>query len=168
MEGLFDPASYAALLAAMPDRRFYHDLRHRDALRKDGSSTRLRMYLYPERLRRLPPEQRKVWLPLARALCSKELEEAFKRKFRATLEERFGKPAEEIGVYPIPILLRDQPGYKISSPQRCPDQGHHGAILFADPTTLKSDVGTIFHENDADGAKAKKTRRRCRSHAQPA
>ena len=114
MEGLFDPASYAALLAAMPDRRFYHDLRHRDALRKDGSSTRLRMYLYPELMRRCRPSSASVWLPVARALCSKALENAFKRKFRAALEERFGKPAEKIGVYPIPILLRDQPGYKIS------------------------------------------------------
>ena len=48
-----------------------------------------------------------------RALCSRQLELAFKRKFRRTLEERFGKPAEKIGVYPIPILLRDQPGYRI-------------------------------------------------------
>src|SRR3954449_2421984 len=91
MEGLFDPKSYAALLAAMPDRRFYHDLRHRDALRKDGSSTRLRMYLYPELLWRLPAACRRVWLPLARALCSSTLEQAFKRKFRKALEERFGK-----------------------------------------------------------------------------
>src|ERR671921_238788 len=78
MEGLFDPQSYRELLAAMPDRRFYHDLRHRDALRQDGSSTRLRMYLYPELVRRLPAEQRRVWLAVARALCSKELEDAFK------------------------------------------------------------------------------------------
>ncbi len=47
------------LLAAMPDRRFYHDLKHRDAVRKDGSSTRLRMYLYPELLARLPAEQKR-------------------------------------------------------------------------------------------------------------
>jgi len=45
MERVLDAETYQALLAAMPDRRFYHDLKHRDALRTDGSSTRLRMYL---------------------------------------------------------------------------------------------------------------------------
>src|SRR5689334_24393173 len=106
MEGVFEPGSYSDLLAAMPDRRFYHDLRHRDALRKDGTSTRLRMYLYPELLLRLPSEIRRIWMPVAKALCSSELELAFKRKFRSTLEERFHKPVERIGMYPIPILLR--------------------------------------------------------------
>ncbi|HWJ39162.1 MAG TPA: hypothetical protein VNR86_10435, partial [Sphingomicrobium sp.] len=114
MEGVLEAQSYARLLAAMPDRRFYHDLKHRDAVRKDGSSTRLRLYLYPELLRRLPPATRKVWAPVASALCSRELEDAFKRKFRSALEERFGKPVEKVGLYPVPILLRDQPGYKIS------------------------------------------------------
>ena len=155
MEGLFDPGSYAALLAAMPDRRFYHDLRHRDALRKDGSSTRLRMYLYPELVRRLPLAQRRVWLPVAQALCSKALEYAFKDKFRATLEKRFGKPVEQIGVYPIPILLRDQPGYKISVHSDVPTKAI--TVQFYLPKDEKQrGIGTIFHEG-AKGAKAKKT-----------
>lgn len=155
MEGLFDPDSYAALLAAMPERRFYHDLRHRDALREDGSSTRLRMYLYPELVRRLPAEQRKVWLPVAEALCSKALENAFKAKFRATLEKRFGKPAEKVGVYPIPILLRDQPGYKISVHSDVPTKAV--TVQFYLPKDDKQrGIGTIFHEGKT-GAKAKKT-----------
>jgi len=79
MESVLDKESYAALLAAMPVRRFYHQLSHPDAMRSDGSSTRLRLYLYPELLRRLPKEQRRVWMPVARALCSRELEDAFKR-----------------------------------------------------------------------------------------
>jgi hypothetical protein len=155
MEDVFDPETYAALLSAMPDRRFYHYLKHRDALRQDGSSTRLRMYLYPELLKGLPEEQKRVWLPIAKALCSRELEAAFKNKFRAALEERFGKPVEKIGVYPIPILLRDQPGYKISI---------HSDVATKAITVqyyLPSDesqrhVGTIFHESD-QGAGAEKT-----------
>ena len=155
MEDVLDPATYKALLAAMPDRRFYHDLVHRDAMRMDGSSTRLRMYLYPELLRKLPQRQRDAWMPVAKALCSKELELAFKRKFRGALEERFGKPAEKIGMYPIPILLRDQPGYRI---------GIHSDVKKKAITVqfyLPSDasqrhVGTIFHESDT-GAGAKRT-----------
>jgi hypothetical protein len=155
MEQVLDPDSYAALLAAMPDRRFYHDLRHRDALREDGSSTRLRMYLYPELLWRLPAEQRRIWLPVARALCSKALENAFKDKFRETLEQRFGKPVEKVGLYPIPILLRDQPGYRI---------GIHSDVATKAITVqyyLPSDdkqrnIGTVFHEGEK-GAEAERT-----------
>jgi hypothetical protein len=157
MDGVFDPDSYAALLAAMPGRGSYHELKHRDALRKDGSSTRLRMYLYPEQLWRLPAEQRRVWLPVARALCSKELQDAFKNKFRAALEKRFGKPVEKIGVYPIPILLRDQPGYRISVHSDVPTKAI--TVQFYLPKDDKQrGIGTIFHEGDK-GAKAKKTTR---------
>jgi hypothetical protein len=155
MEQVFDADTYAALLGAMPERRSYHDLRHRDALREDGSSTRLRMYLYPELLWRLPAYLRRVWLPVARALCSPELERAFKRKFRRALEERFEKPVEKIGVYPVPILLRDLPGYKISI---------HSDVAAKAITVqyyLPADesqrhIGTIFHESN-EGAGAEKT-----------
>lgn len=152
MERVLDRATYDALLAAMPDRSRYHDLKHHDAVRRDGSSTRLRMYLYPELLRRLSEEQRRVWLPVARALCSKELELAFKRKFRRALEERFGKPAEKIGVYPVPILLRDQPGYRI---------GIHSDVrkkaitvqFYLPRDDRQRHIGTIFHEsNEGPGA----------------
>jgi hypothetical protein len=153
MEGVLDPPTYDALLAQMPDRRFYHDLKHQDAVRDDGSSTRLRMYLYPELLRRLPADQRRVWMPLAEALCSNELELAFKRKFRRALEERFGKAAEKIGFYPIPILLRDQPGYRI---------GIHSDVkkkavtvqFYLPQDASQRHIGTIFHEsNGGEGAK---------------
>ena len=155
MEHVLDPESYAALLAAMPDRRFYHDLRHRDAVREDGTSTRLRMYLYPELLWRLPAEQRRVWLPVARALCSRELEDAFKRKFRAALEERFGKPVAKVGLYPVPILLRDLPGYKISIHS---DVGKKAITVqyYLPSDESQRHIGTIFHESDK-GAGAKKT-----------
>jgi hypothetical protein len=152
MEGVLDPGSYRSLLAAMPERRHYHDLKHHDAVRKDGSSTRLRMYLYPELLRKLPQEQRRVWLPVAEALCSKELELAFKRKFRRALEDRFRKPAEKIGIYPAPILLRDQPGYRI---------GIHSDVrkkaitvqFYLPGNDSQRHIGTIFHEsNQGPGA----------------
>jgi hypothetical protein len=155
MEQVLNLENYANLLAALPDRRFYHDLRHRDAVRQDGSSTRLRMYLYPELLWRLPGEIRRVWLPVSRALCSRELEVAFKRKFRSALEQRFGKPAETVGMYPIPILLRDQPGYRISVHSDVPTKAI--TVQFYLPSdNSQRHIGTIFHESDA-GAGAKKT-----------
>ena len=155
MEEVLDPDTYQALLAAIPDRRFYHDLMHRDAVRNYGTSTRLRMYLYPELIRRLPEHQKRVWLPIAKALCSPALQQAFKRKFRGALEERFGKKAEKIGMYPVPILLRDQPGYRI---------GIHSDVkkkaitvqFYLPRDTSQRDLGTIFHESDS-GPGAKKT-----------
>ena len=147
MEGVLEPESYEALLGAIPERRFYHELMHQDAVRKDGSSTRLRMYLYPELLRSLPEEQQAVWLPVAEALCSPDLELAFKRKFRRALEERFGKSVERIGLYPIPILLRDQPGYRI---------GIHSDVkkkaitvqFYLPKDASQRHIGTIFHESN--------------------
>lgn len=148
MDGILDQETYDALLAAMPSREFYHDLMHQDAVRKDGGSNRQRMYLYPELLQRLPEEQRRVWVPVAEALCSPELELAFKRKFRRALEERFGKSVEKIGVYPIPILLRDQPGYRI---------GIHSDVkkkaitvqFYLPRDNSQRNIGTIFHESNS-------------------
>lgn len=154
-EDVLDRRTYDALLAAMPDQRFYHGLMHQDAVRKDGTSTRLRMYLYPELVEKLPEEQRRHWLPVAEALCSPELELAFKRKFRSALEERFGKSAEQIGLYPIPILLRDQPGYRI---------GIHSDVkkkaitvqFYLPKDGAQRNIGTIFHESNS-GAGAERT-----------
>lgn len=148
MTEIVDPATYGAMLAALPERRFYHDLKHKDAVRHDGSSTRLRMYLYPELVRRLPEEQKRIWLPVAKALCSRELEQAFKRKFRAALEERFGKPAEKIGVYPIPILLRDQPGYRISIHSDVPKKAITVQFYLPSDDSQRG-LGTIFHESNS-------------------
>lgn len=148
MEDVLDPRSYEALLSAMPDRRFYHELRHQDAMRADGSSTRLRLYLYPELLRGLPAEQRRVWMPVARALCSRRLRDALKRKFRGALELRFGKPVEQIGLYPVPILLRDQPGYRIGIHSDLPSKAIT-VQYYLPRDASQSQIGTIFHEGDS-------------------
>jgi hypothetical protein len=145
MEHVFDDDDYAALLAAIPERRFYHDLRHEDALRNDGSSTRLRMFLYPELLGRLPKAQRRVWRPIAEALCSRALEDAFKRKFRVALEHRFGRSAETIGVYPVPMLLRDQPGYRISIHSDVKKKAITVQFYLPGDASHRH-IGTIFHE----------------------
>jgi len=155
MERVFDEDSYAGLLAAMPQRSAFHELRHADALREDGTSTRLRLYLLPEHLRKLPAEQRRLWLNVANALSSPALAGAFKRKFRGALEERFGKPVEKLGIFPIPILLRDQPGYRI---------GIHSdkftkaiTVQFYLPRDdSQRGIGTIFHESNS-GPGAEKT-----------
>ena len=145
MEDVFEPETYASLLSGMPGRRFYHYLKHSDAVRKDGTSTRLRLYLYPEQLKRLPDQQQRVWMPVAVALCSAGLELAFKHKFRSTLEERFNKKVEEIGLYPVPILLRDQPGYRIGIHSDVPTKAITVQYYLPGDESQRH-VGTIFHE----------------------
>jgi hypothetical protein len=157
MEEVFDPASYAGLLAAMPDRRFYGELSHVDAMRVDGTSTRLRLYLYPEMLRELPAETQSIWLPVARALCSTRLQNAFKAKFRDALEKRFAKPVKQLRLYPVPILLRDQPGYRIGIHSDRPTKAI--TVQFYLPKDeSQRDIGTIFHEGESGAAAGRVTK----------
>lgn len=153
MEDVLDPATYKRLLRAIPDRRFYHELRHHDAMRADGSSTRLRLYLYPELVAGFPQEQRDAWLPVAQALNSRRLENAFKIKFRDALEMRFGKSIDRIRLYPIPVLLRDQPGYRIGIHADVPTKAITVQFYLPSDASHKN-IGTIFHEGkDGEGAK---------------
>ena len=96
MQGVFPAAFYRAMLATFPDADAFHPLHHHDALRADGTSTRQRLYLYPENLLRLPIAQRRIWRRVAAALCAPALERAFKRKFHTALEERFQQAIERI------------------------------------------------------------------------
>jgi len=148
MENVFPADFYRRLLDALPARAQFHQLYHRDALREDGSSTRLRMYLYRENLWRLPAEQRRIWSKVVAALSAPALELAFKRKFRAALEDRFQMAAEKIPLYPVPILVRDQPGYRI---------GIHSDALskaitvqfYLPGDTAQMHLGTVFHTTRA-------------------
>jgi hypothetical protein len=156
MEQVVNGPTYETLINALPHRRYFHELTHRDAMRADGSSTRLRMYLYPELLWRLPSDQRRAWMPIARTLCSQRLQNAFKRKFRMTLEQRFEKPAEEIRLYPVPILLRDQPGYRIGIHADAKSKAI--TVQYYLPRDgSQNRLGTIFHEGESGPAAQRTT-----------
>lgn len=144
MREVFSPGFYAQLLAMMPARDRFHDLRHKDAMRADGSSARLRMYLYPEQLWRLPAEQRAMWTAVSRTLRSGALQEAFKRKFRRSLEGRFGRSIDQLDFYPIPILVRDQPSYRIGIHADVPAKAI--TVQFYLPRDgAQRHLGTVFH-----------------------
>jgi hypothetical protein len=145
LRDLFPQSLYRELLRNFPERRFFHELDHEDARRADGSSTRLRFYLYPEQLWSLPAEQRRLWRPLSQLLMSKELQEAFKRKFRKALEARFDRGIDQLDFYPVPILVCDLPGYRI---------GIHSDVMrkaitvqfYLPDDDSQQHIGTIFHE----------------------
>lgn len=145
MENVFTPVFYREMLANMPDTRSFHELRHKDALRPDGTSTRLRLWLWPELLGRLPAAQRTVWKDVSHALMSRELQEVFLQKFAQSLEKRFKRPAQTLSFYPVPILLCDRPGYQI----RIHSDAISKAITvqFYLPTDAsRKHLGTVFHD----------------------
>ena len=136
--------------------RFYHELKHHDAVRKDGSSTRLRMYLYPELLRRLPEEQRVVWMPVAEALCSPELEQAFKRKFRTCAGGAVRQAGREDRAVSDPDPAARPAGLSHRHPQRRRQEGDHGPILPAGGR-VRSATSAPSSTRATDGEAAERT-----------
>lgn len=157
LEDLFPPDYYRRLLEHLPETRRYREMRHREAMQPDGHSARRKFYLYPEHIVWLPRAQRAFWRELSRVLRSRALQDAFKAKFRAALEQRFGCGIDRLRFYPVPMLLRDLSGYRI---------GIHGdaqrkAItvqLYLPPDESQAGLGTVFHEGRT-GEAADRTKR---------
>jgi hypothetical protein len=157
LEHVFPPDEYLRLLDHLPETRRYRELTHREAMQPDGSSSRRKFYLLPEHIMWLPRGQRAYWRRLSRALRSREVQEAFKSKFRAALEQRFGCSIDKLSFYPVPMLLRDLGGYRI---------GIHGDALrkaitvqfYLPRDEAQSHMGTVFHEG-RNGEAALRTKR---------
>lgn len=156
VDGAFSPTWYRRLLDGLPEIGRYREFRHRDAMQPDGHSARRKFYLYPEHILFLPVEQRAVWREVSRVLRSPVLQDVFKRKFRDALERRFGRSIDRLSFYPIPILLRDLPGYGI---------GVHGDSLSKAMTVQfylpgddsQAHLGTVLHEG-RDGANVERVK----------
>ena len=100
----------------MPEASDYRPLpgRNRGNIRPDGTSTRVKIDLFPEYTRHLTHEKRAIWDLVGRALCSSEVQAAFMRSLAPGLKRRFGSDFAKVGMYPIPVLTRDIPGYRIT------------------------------------------------------
>ena len=152
-EGIFPQPVYAAMLAAMPEAADYRPMsgRSRGNDLADGTHTRVKIDLFPEYIHRLPAEKRAVWDVVGAALCSKPVQQAFVRRLAPALERRFGPRFARTGLYPIPILTRDIPGYRIT-----PHTDTHWkgitVQLYLPADDANTDIGTIFHERLPDGS----------------
>jgi hypothetical protein len=122
----------------------------------DGTHTRVKIDLFPEYIRHLPPEKRAVWDLVGRLLCSREIKQAFIRKLAPGLKRRFGDDYAKVGMYPIPILTRDIPGYLITPHT---DTRWKGITvqLYLPRDNSTSHIGTIFHDRLPDGSMPKHT-----------
>ena len=157
LDHVFPPDEYQRLLDHLPETRRYRELTHREAMRPDGTSARRKFYLLPEHIMWLPAKQRAYWGRLSRILRSRELEEAFKAKFRSALEERFGCSIDRLSFYPVPMLLRDLSGYRIGI--HGDSQGKAITVQFYLPCDeSQAHMGTMFHEG-RNGEAALRTKR---------
>jgi hypothetical protein len=153
---VFPDDVYAWILALMPNSSDYRPMHGRSKGHdlEDGTHTRVKIDLFPEYIRNLPPQKRALWDVVGRALTSEKVKQAFIRRLAPGLEKRFGKDFAKVGMYPIPILTRDIPGYLITPHT---DTRWKGITvqLYLPADDSNTDIGTIFHDVMPDGSKPK-------------
>ena len=153
LDRVFPDEAYALMLANMPEVNDYRPMHGRSKGHDlaDGTHTRVKIDLFPEYIRHLPPQKRTVWDVVGRALCSRKVKDAFVRRLAPALERRFGGGYAATGMFPIPILTRDIPGYLITPHT---DTRWKGITvqLYLPRDASTTHIGTIFHEKLADGS----------------
>jgi len=155
---VFPDDIYAQILRLMPESSDYRSM-HGQSKVKEGTQTRVKIDLFPEYIRNLPAEKRALWDVVGRALCSDKVRQAFIRRLAPGLKKRFGDTFARVGMYPIPILTRDIPGYLITPHT---DTRWKGITvqLYLPADDANTDIGTIFHDVLPDGSKPKATQMR--------
>jgi len=150
---VFPDDIYAQILRLMPESSDYRSM-HGQSKVKEGTQTRVKIDLFPEYIRNLPAEKRALWDVVGRALCAEPVKQAFIRRLAPGLSKRFGKHFARVGMYPIPILTRDIPGYMITPHT---DTRWKGITvqLYLPADDANTDIGTIFHDVLPDGSKPK-------------
>jgi hypothetical protein len=148
---VFPDDVYDEMLLQMPEAGDYRPLEghNKGNVQADGTSTRVKIDLFPEYIRHLPKQKREIWEIVGRALCSNEVLGAFVRGLAPGLESRFGPNYANVGMYAIPVLMRDVPGYRIT-----PHTDTHWkgiTVQFYLPRDNSTPhIGTIFHDRKVD------------------
>ena len=155
---VFPPDFYPEMLRTMPDENDYRPMSGKSKMgssRPDGKATRTKIDLFPEYIRHLPGGKFTVWDVVGRALRSEEVKKALTEKLGPGLERRFGSNFANVGMYPVPILTRDIPGYRVF---KHTDSLWKGITvqLYLPADYSNTNIGTIFHERMPDGTKPRK------------
>jgi hypothetical protein len=150
---VFPDVIYAQILRLMPESADYRPM-HGRSKSPDEKPTRVKIDLFPEYIRNLPVEKRALWDVIGRALCSEPVKQAFIRRLAPGLSKRFGAEFAKVGMYPIPILTRDIPGYLITPHTDTRWKGITVQLYLPD-TDANTDIGTIFHDVLPNGSKPK-------------
>src|SRR5438105_1552553 len=149
---------YAEMLEAMLVSEDYRAMSGKSKIgssRADGKPTRTKIDHIAEYIRHLPPKKREVWDLAGRVLRSKELNAAFVQRLAPGLKGRFGENFANVNMYPVAILTRDIPGYRIF---KHTDSLWKGITVqfYLPPDNSTPHIGTIFHEVVPNGRKPKK------------
>jgi hypothetical protein len=91
---------------------------------------------------------------VGRTLCSRPVRDAFVRRLAPALERRFGRGYAGTGMFPIPVLTRDIPGYLITPHTDTRWKGITVQLYLPSDRSI-THIGTIFHRKLADGTLAK-------------
>jgi hypothetical protein len=156
---VFPPDFYAEMLRTMPDDNDYRPMSGKSKMgssRPDGKPTRTKIDLFPEYIRHLPPGKLEVWEQVGCVLRSEKVKVALMEKLGPGLQKRFGEKFASVGMYPVPILTRDIPGYRVF---KHTDSLWKGITvqLYLPADNSNDNIGTIFHERLPDGRKPKVT-----------
>jgi hypothetical protein len=152
---VFPDDFYAQMVGRMPITSDYRPMsggRKKADRRDDGTPTRVKIDLFPEYIRWLPPEKKALWDVAGAALCSAPVQAAFVRRLAPALEKRFGAGYAKVGLYPIPILTRDVAGYSIGVHSDAPSKGITVQFYLPRDESV-AHVGTVFHDELADGSR---------------
>jgi hypothetical protein len=159
---VFPDDFYQVMLETMPDENDYRPMSGTSKMgssRPDRKPTRTKIDLFPEYIRHLPAEKRSIWERVGLALRSQELAAVFMERLAPGLLRRFGPNFARVRMYPVPILTRDIPGYRV---YKHTDSLWKGITvqLYLPPDDSATHIGTIFHEVLPDGKKPKRTQMR--------
>ena len=149
--GFLPPDLYSEILEKLPVREDYRLMSGRTKSTRTGApeGTRIKLDLFPEFIRHLPQTKREIWSHIGQAIRSPKVRNAFIQQLAAGLERRFGPTYPKVGMYPIPILTRDRPGYKIGIH---PDTHWKGMTIqiYLPPDDSIQHVGTVFHRRSGE------------------
>lgn len=156
LDGVFPDDVYTAMLTNMPAASDYRPMHGRSKGHDlaDGTHTRVKIDLFPEYIRHLPPQKRAVWDIVGRALCSRAVKDAFVRRLKPALERRFAAGYANVRMFPIPVLTRDIPGYLITPHTDTRWKGITVQLYLPRDRSV-THIGTIFHRKLPDGTLAK-------------
>ncbi|MCP5539376.1 MAG: hypothetical protein H7A52_04445 [Akkermansiaceae bacterium] len=155
-QNVFPADVYAALHEHLPADDAYEELRHRDALRPDGSSARLHLILTPQSLAKLPDPIRAFWTPLHAALASPEVKTALFARHYPALFRRFGKKLKTLEVEPRISLIRDLAGYRIGIHQDIREKVITTQFYLPQDDS-RAHIGTVFYRKNELATEEPKT-----------
>jgi hypothetical protein len=152
LDRVFPDDVYAAMLTHMPAAADYRPMHGRSKGHDlaDGTHTRVKIDLFPEYIRHLNLEKRTVWDIVGRALCSRAVRDAFVQRLAPALQRRFGPGFARVGMFPIPVLTRDIPGYLITPHTDTRWKGITVQLYLPRDRSI-THIGTIFHDKLPDG-----------------